>query len=165
MSEDFPAQQSAPASSTVDSPEEPPAADGEGQCSARQVLDALAGRLDELARVARKAARLPPGERRRAVTALRQALALESQELAQQEESTRIKKLLDSLTPREREVFFLVAAGMANKNIATCLGVCLQTVKLHRGHVMHKLQLDSIADLVHLAEKAHALLPGLGATT
>jgi len=155
-----------PSASTVDCPAEPPAADGgEGQCSARQVLDALAGRLDELARVARKAARLAPGERHRAVTALRQALALEGQELAQREESTRIKQLLDSLTPREREVFFLVAAGMANKNIGASLGICLQTVKLHRGHVMQKLQVDSVADLVHLAEKVSAVLPGLPAST
>jgi FixJ family two-component response regulator len=96
---------------------------------------------------------------------VRQALDRDGQQLARQEERERIKRLVDSLTPREREVFLLVAAGMANKNIATRLGVCLQTVKLHRGHVMQRLQLDSVADLVHLAEKAAAVLPDLGATT
>jgi FixJ family two-component response regulator len=105
-----------------------------------------------------------PFENRELLAAIRQALAREGLELARQEESRRIKQLLDSLTLREREVFLLVAAGMANKNIAARLGVCLQTVKLHRGHVMQKLQLDSVADLVHLAEKAHSLLPGLEAT-
>jgi FixJ family two-component response regulator len=50
---------------------------------------------------------------------------------------------------------------LANKNIAARLGVCLQTVKLHRGQVMHKLQIDSVADLVRLAEKARGVLPSL----
>jgi FixJ family two-component response regulator len=97
--------------------------------------------------------------------AVREALHCHSQQLAREEETQCIKGLLDSLTPREREVFALVAAGMANKNIATRLGVCLQTVKLHRGHVMQKLQLDSVADLVQLAGKAKEILPDLEATT
>ena len=58
-------------------------------------------------------------------------------------------------------MFLLVAAGLANKRIAARLGVCLQTVKLHRGRLMRKLQLHSVAELVRLAEKARSLLPGL----
>jgi FixJ family two-component response regulator len=104
-----------------------------------------------------------PFENRELLAAVRQGLERQGQELAQEEEGRRIKGLLDSLTSREREVFLLVAAGVANKNIAASLGVCLQTVKLHRGHVMQKLHLDSVADLVHLAEKARSLLPGLEA--
>jgi len=69
--------------------------------------------------------------------------------------------LLDSLKPREREVFLLVAAGMPNKRIAARLGISLQTVKLHRGRLMRKLQLHSVAELVRLAEKARSLLPSL----
>ncbi len=106
-----------------------------------------------------------PFDNRELLAAVLQALEREVQELARQQESNRIKLLVDSLTPRERQVFLLVAAGMANKNIATRLGVCLQTVKLHRGHVMEKLQLDSVADLVQLAERARAVLPDLAATT
>ena len=58
-------------------------------------------------------------------------------------------------------MFQLVAAGMANKPIAARLGVCLQTVKLHRGRLMRKLQLPSVAALVRWAEQARSLLPRL----
>jgi FixJ family two-component response regulator len=50
---------------------------------------------------------------------------------------------------------------MPNKRIAAGLGVCLQTVKLHRGRLMRKLQLHSVAALVRLAEQARSLLPRL----
>jgi DNA-binding NarL/FixJ family response regulator len=90
-----------------------------------------------------------------------QALEQKRQELARQQEASRIRQLLDSLKPREREVFQLVADGMPNKQIAARLDVCLQTVKLHRGRLMRKLQLHSVADLVRLAEKARSLLPSV----
>jgi RNA polymerase sigma factor (sigma-70 family) len=93
--------------------------------------------------------------------AVGQALDQQSQERARQQEAGRIRQLLDSLKPREREVFFLVAAGLANKRIAARLGVCLQTVKLHRGRLMRKLQLRSVAALVRWAEQARSLLPSL----
>jgi DNA-binding CsgD family transcriptional regulator len=93
--------------------------------------------------------------------AVGQALEPQSQELARQQEASRIKQLLESLKPREREVLFLVADGLPNKRIAARLGVSLQTVKLHRGRVMRKLQLHSVVDLVRLAEKARSLLPSL----
>jgi RNA polymerase sigma factor (sigma-70 family) len=92
--------------------------------------------------------------------AVGQALEHRRQELARQQEASRVGQLLDSLTPREREVFLLVAAGLPNKRIAARLGVSLQTVKLHRGRLMRKLQLHSVAELVRLAEKAGPLLPG-----
>jgi len=85
----------------------------------------------------------------------------QSQELARQQEASRIRQLLDSLKPREHQVFLLVAAGMANKQIAARLGLSLQTVKLHRGRLMRKLQLHSVAELVRLAEMARSLLPSL----
>jgi RNA polymerase sigma factor (sigma-70 family) len=91
--------------------------------------------------------------------AVGQALEQKSQELARQQEASRIGQLLDSLKPREREVFLLVAAGTPNKGIAARLGVSLPTVKLHRGRLMRKLQLHSVAELVRLAEKAGPLLP------
>jgi DNA-binding CsgD family transcriptional regulator len=93
--------------------------------------------------------------------AVGQALEQKSQDLAQLQETNRIRELLDSLKPREREVFFLVAEGLPNKRIAARLGVSLQTVKLHRGRVMQKLQLHSVAELVRLAEKARSLLSNL----
>jgi RNA polymerase sigma factor (sigma-70 family) len=93
--------------------------------------------------------------------AVRQVLEHRSQEHAREQEASRIKQLLNSLKPREREVFLLVAAGMANKKIAAHLGLTLQTVKLHRGRLMRKLQLRSVAELVRLAEKVRPLLPSL----
>jgi FixJ family two-component response regulator len=64
-----------------------------------------------------------------------------------------LRALFDSLTPREREVMILVAAGRANKQIAWEIGVTLATVKLHRGQIMRKMRARSLADLVRMADK------------
>jgi FixJ family two-component response regulator len=57
------------------------------------------------------------------------------------------------LTPREREVFTLVVKGTLNKQIAGQLGTTEQTVKVHRGRVMQKMGVASLAQLVHLSER------------
>jgi FixJ family two-component response regulator len=67
--------------------------------------------------------------------------------------SSELRARFDALTPREREVMALVAAGRANKQIAAELGVSLVTVKVHRGHVMHKMLAPSVADLVRMADQ------------
>lgn len=65
-----------------------------------------------------------------------------------------INARLVMLTPREREVMTHVIAGRLNKQIAGDLGTVEKTVKVHRGRVMSKLGVRSVADLVRLAEKA-----------
>lgn len=57
-----------------------------------------------------------------------------------------------SLTPREREVFTLVTAGHANKRVGADLGAAEATIKLHRARVMQKMQAESLADLVRMAD-------------
>jgi len=59
---------------------------------------------------------------------------------------------LATLTPREREVFSLVALGKPNKRIAAELGTTEKTIKVHRGRVMQKLEASSVVDLVRLAQ-------------
>jgi RNA polymerase sigma factor (sigma-70 family) len=60
---------------------------------------------------------------------------------------------LDTLTPREREVFELVVSGMLNKQVAFDLGITEKTIKVHRARVMEKMGAQSLADLVRFAEK------------
>ena len=62
----------------------------------------------------------------------------------------------ESLTPREREVMSLVAAGHLNKQIAMEIGITEATVKLHRGQVMRKMRAKSLPDLVRMADKLTA---------
>lgn len=64
-----------------------------------------------------------------------------------------LKVRYETLTPREREVFSLVAAGLLNKQVAAELGVAEKTIKQHRGHVVDKMAAQSLADLVLMAER------------
>jgi len=65
-----------------------------------------------------------------------------------------IRRRIETLTPREHEVLRYVITGMLNKQIALKLDIAEKTVKVHRGRLMEKLGVDSVADLVRLAEKA-----------
>jgi FixJ family two-component response regulator len=64
-----------------------------------------------------------------------------------------VRRRVQTLTEREREVMALVVTGLMNKQIATRLGVAEKTIKVHRARVMDKMQADSVPDLVRMAEK------------
>jgi FixJ family two-component response regulator len=65
---------------------------------------------------------------------------------------TNARDLFETLTPREREILALVAAGLMNKQIAAEIGIAEITVKIHRGHIMKKMGTRSLADLVRITE-------------
>lgn len=82
--------------------------------------------------------------------------ALERDRAARREraELAELRERLAKLSPREREVLALVVTGRMNKQIAAELGTAEQTIKQHRGRVMRKLGVESVAELVRLVERA-----------
>jgi FixJ family two-component response regulator len=69
-------------------------------------------------------------------------------------EVNQFRQRTESLTPREREVMLLVITGLLNKQIATRLGITETTVKVHRGRVMQKTGVDSVAQLAMMCDRA-----------
>jgi FixJ family two-component response regulator len=98
-----------------------------------------------------------PVERGTLFGALQRALGRDGRERAARAEAEGLRRRLASLTPREREVFEAVASGKLNKQIADELGMAERTVKLHRAHVMAKLEVGSAAELGRLAERLRLL--------
>jgi FixJ family two-component response regulator len=82
------------------------------------------------------------------------ALTRSAEQRRRSAETNDARRLLDLLTPRELEVMQLVVTGMLNKQIAGELGTAEKTVKVHRGRMMRKLNVNSVAELVRLTEKA-----------
>jgi FixJ family two-component response regulator len=97
-----------------------------------------------------------PAERQVLLNAVQHALARDEQGCAERARHATLRACFETLTPRERAVFAHVTVGKANKQIARELGTSERTVKAHRAHVMEKLQVTSLAELCHLADRLQA---------
>jgi len=87
------------------------------------------------------------------------ALTRSSEQLLRASEKNHARALLDRLTPREYEVMQLVATGLLNKQVGGELGMAEKTVKTHRAHMMQKLRITSVAELMVVLQKAEVTPP------
>jgi FixJ family two-component response regulator len=81
---------------------------------------------------------------------IRKALQLDGRRRASSAQRSNIQLRVDSLTDRERQVMALIVEGKASKQVAADLGISKKTVDVHRAHVMEKMQVESLAELVEL---------------
>jgi RNA polymerase sigma factor (sigma-70 family) len=100
-----------------------------------------------------------PVQRQVLLNAVENALARDRENRKARDRDGSVRACFETLTPRERAVFTLVAAGKANKQIATALGTSERTVKAHRAQVMEKMQVTSLAELVRVADRLQAHSP------
>lgn len=98
------------------------------------------------------------------IDAVERALAHHQVARNQRNKLDAVRAHIAKLTPREREVFELVIRGKTNKQVAAVLGATERTIKAHRHRVMEKMQVQSLAELVSVAERAGILrdLSGAG---
>ena len=94
-----------------------------------------------------------PFTKKKLLDAITQALLKSKTQNKEQTEILKIKRRVSSLSPRELEVFRLVAKGMLSKQIARKRGTVLQTIKVHRSRVMQKMQAKTVTELIRFAEK------------
>lgn len=97
------------------------------------------------------------------IAAVREALARDLEARSAREVAASIRSRIESLTRREREVLQLVIAGKLNKQIAAELGASAKTIKVHRAHLMSKMKVRSVAQLVSLDLMIRASESGLPA--
>ena len=89
--------------------------------------------------------------------AIERALARHQVTRSQRNKLDGVRAHIAKLTPREREVFELIIRGKTNKQVANVLGATERTIKAHRHQVMEKMQVQSLAELVSIAERAGIL--------
>ena len=89
---------------------------------------------------------------------IQRALSRDRENREQQRQLAELRERYARLSAREREVMALVVSGLLNKQIAAELGASEPTVKIHRGHVMQKMEAGSLPELVRMADRLRALL-------
>ena len=95
-----------------------------------------------------------PFAKKKLLNAITLAISKSLAQNKKEAEISKIKRRIKTLSPRELEVFRLVAKGMMSKNIAVKRGISLQTIKVHRGRVMQKMRAKTVTELIHFAQKA-----------
>lgn len=94
-----------------------------------------------------------PFRSRSLLEAIQSAIERDRSAHKQRSESEELRERYEQLTAREREVMVLVVAGLLNKQVAGELATTERTIKFHRANIMQKMQVESLADLVRMAEK------------
>jgi len=93
-----------------------------------------------------------PVQKEALLSAVENALARDAENRIARDQSAKLRSRFDGLSSRERAVFSLVAEGKLNKQIGAELGISERTVKAHRAQVMEKMQFDSLAELIRVAQ-------------
>jgi FixJ family two-component response regulator len=93
------------------------------------------------------------------LSSVERALQRDSANRVEATEHAKLVTRYESLTPREREVLHLLASGLLNKQAAFELGITEGTVQFHRGHIMRKMEAESFATLMRLADKIRLHIP------
>jgi len=100
-----------------------------------------------------------PFKPKQLLDSVERALVRSSEQLLRTSERDHARGLLKRLTPREYEVMELVATGLLNKQVGGELGMAEKTVKTHRAHMMQKLGITSVAELMGVLQKAEVTPP------
>jgi len=95
-----------------------------------------------------------PFKPRQLLESVQRALTRSTEKRRRASEKNQVRALLERLTPREFQVMQLVATGLLNKQVGAELGMAEKTVKTHRAHVMQKLHITSVAELMRVLQKA-----------
>src|SRR5215470_17739823 len=100
-----------------------------------------------------------PVDRKELLESVERALSRSAEQRRRASEKNGARALLEKLTAREYEVMQLVATGMLNKQVGGELGMAEKTVKTHRAHMMQKLRITSVAELMVILQKAELTPP------
>ncbi|MDO8662466.1 MAG: response regulator [Candidatus Omnitrophota bacterium] len=100
-----------------------------------------------------------PFTKNKLLDAVTLAISKNKIQIKEQAEIAKIKRRIKTLSPRELEVFRLVAKGMLSKQIARKRGISLQTIKIHRSRAMRKMQAKTVTEFIRFAQKAGVTSP------